>query len=142
MRSLHSGVWRSEDRADSRYWYLPVDVPPGARSLGVSLAYDAGAGVLDLGCLDPDGQFRGWSGGARSEFTITQRWATPGYLPGPVAPGSWRVVLGLHRVPPEGVSWTVTGEAALAVPVICPPHPASPGSPATCTPTPCTPTER
>ncbi|MCW2638044.1 MAG: hypothetical protein JWP76_350 [Dactylosporangium sp.] len=116
MRSIHSGVWRPEDRAESRYRYLPVDVPPGARSLGVSLAYDAGQGVLDLGCLDPDGQFRGWSGGARSEFTITQRWATPGYLPGPVTPGSWRVVLGLHRVPPEGVSWTVTGEAALAVP--------------------------
>jgi hypothetical protein len=116
MRSVHSGVWRPDDRAESRYRYLPVDVPAGARRLTVSLAYDAGAGVLDIGCLDPDGEFRGWSGGARSEFTITERWATPGYLPGPVSPGSWRVILGLHRVPPQGLAWTVTAEAALSVP--------------------------
>jgi hypothetical protein len=99
-----------------RYWYLPVDVPAGARRLTVSLAYDDGAGVLDLGCLGPDGEFRGWSGAARSTFTITAGWATPGYLPGPVSPGSWRVVLGLHRVPPEGLAWRVTAEPDLWVP--------------------------
>jgi hypothetical protein len=109
-------VWRPDDRAESRYRYLPIDVPPGAGRLTVSLAYDTGAGILDLGLLDPDGRFRGWSGGARSEFTITAGWATPGYLPGPVSPGQWRVILGLHRVPPQGLAWTVTGEAALWVP--------------------------
>jgi hypothetical protein len=116
MRSVHIGRWNPDDRAESRYRYLPVDVPTGARRLTVSLSYDTGAGVLDLGCLDPDGRFHGWSGSARSEFTITERWATPGYLPGPVSPGSWRVVLGLHRVPPDGLPWRVTGEAELAVP--------------------------
>jgi hypothetical protein len=116
MRSIHSGVWRPDDRAESRYRYLPVDVPVGARRLTVSMAYDSSDAVLDLGCLDPDGRFRGWSGGARSEFTITQGWATPGYLAGPVSPGSWRVILGLHRIPPEGARWTVTGEAELSVP--------------------------
>jgi hypothetical protein len=116
MRSVHSGVWRPDDRAESRYWYLPVDVPPGARRLTVSLDYDTDTGVLDVGCLGPDDEFRGWSGGARSEFTVTERWATPGYLPGPVHPGSWEVILGLHRVPPEGVRWAVNAEAALSVP--------------------------
>ncbi|MGC9668770.1 CehA/McbA family metallohydrolase [Planosporangium sp. 12N6] len=121
MRTIHSGTWWPDDRAEARYRYLPVDVPAGARRLTVTLTYDTGAGVLDLGCLDPDGRFRGWSGGARSEFTITGPWATPGYLRGPVSPGSWRVILGLHRVPPEGLPWTVRAEPALSVPD--PPHP-------------------
>jgi hypothetical protein len=116
VRTVHRGTWRPEDRAESRYRYLPVDVPPGAQRLTVSLAYDRAAGVLDLGCLAPDGGFRGWSGGARSTFTIGVDWATPGYLPGPLPPGAWRVMLGLHRVQQEGLTWTVTAETSRSVP--------------------------
>jgi hypothetical protein len=98
----------------ARYRYLPVDVPAGAGALTVSLAYDRDAGVLDLGCFDPAGGFRGWSGGARETFTVSADWATPGYLPGPLVPGAWQVALGLHRVPPDGLAWTVTAEAGPA----------------------------
>jgi PHP domain len=116
MRTLHRGVWRPDDRAESRYRYVPVEVSAGAGRLTVSLAYDRSAGVLDLGCLDPEGRFRGWSGGARESFTIAADWATPGYLPGRPGPGTWRVLLGLHRVPPEGLTWAVTAETARSVP--------------------------
>jgi hypothetical protein len=115
-------VWRPGDRAASRYQYLPVEVPDGYRSVTVELGYDRAAGVLDLGCLDPSGTFRGWSGGARSTFTITEEWATPGYLPGPLPGGDWRVMLGLHRVPPEGLPWRVTAVAS-SDPVAAPPAP-------------------
>ncbi|HEX6501389.1 MAG TPA: CehA/McbA family metallohydrolase [Micromonosporaceae bacterium] len=108
MTVTHRGVWRPEDRAASRYVYLPVEVGAGQRSLTVRLEYDRSTdGVLDLGCLGPDGAFRGWSGGARAEFTISEAWATPGYLPGTVQPGTWQVILGLHRVPTDGVAWQV-----------------------------------
>jgi hypothetical protein len=117
MRIVHSGVWGPADRAESRYRYLPVDVPPGARSLGVTLDYDRTAGVLDLGCFAPGGEFRGWSGGAREGFTIAVRHATPGYLPGRLEPGTWHVALGLHRVPPDGLPWTVTAQTSRAAPV-------------------------
>jgi len=116
MRILHSGVWGPADRAGSRYRYLPVDVPPGARSLAVTLGYDRTAGVLDLGCFGPDGEFRGWSGGARDGFTIAAGHATPGYLPGPLTPGTWHVALGLHRVPAGGLPWTVAAQTSLTGP--------------------------
>jgi hypothetical protein len=103
-------VWWPADRAADRYRYLPVEVPAGARALTVTLDYDAGAGVLDLGCFDPDGRFRGWSGGARSTFAVAA--ATPGYLPGPLPPGEWRVALGLHWVPLYGLVWTCAGATA------------------------------
>lgn len=106
----HSGTWLPEDRAASRYHYLPVDVPAGAAGLRVALEYDRSAGVLDLGVFDPAGRFRGWSGASRESFAVTREWATPGYLPGELPAGEWRVLLGLHRVPPPGLAFSLTAE--------------------------------
>jgi len=114
MTTVHKGRWWPADRAQAHYRYLPVEVPAGAVALTVTLEH--GGGVLDLGCFDADDRFRGWSGGARSTFTIAADAATPGYLPGPLAPGTWQVMVGLHRVPPDGVPWTVTAEAARTAP--------------------------
>jgi hypothetical protein len=113
------GRWSPDDRAASVYQYVPVELPAGSRALTVSLEYDRGAGVLDLGCVDPAGTFRGWSGSARGEFTITEDWATPGYLPGLMPDGGWQVMLGLHRVSAGGLAWRVT-----ATPATNPPPPA------------------
>jgi hypothetical protein len=113
----HEGIWRPEDRAASRYHYLPVDVPPGASALRVSLDYDtSGGGRLDLGCFGPDGEFRGYSGGARDAFVIGPSAATPGYLSGPLDAGTWHVFLGLHRVPDEGLAWSVTASVGGTAP--------------------------
>jgi hypothetical protein len=116
MRTVHSGVWWPEDRAQSRYRYLPVDVPSGAGELRVTLSYDTTAGVLDLGCFGPAGEFRGYSGGARHTFAVSAAAATPGYRHGPVDPGTWQVLLGLHRVPPTGLRWTVAAESTRPTP--------------------------
>jgi len=107
MTGVHRGTWRPEDRAESMHRYLPVEVPPGAAGLRVELAYDRGAGVLDLGVFDPAGRFRGYSGGARDSFALSPDWATPGYLPGDLPPGEWRVFLRLHRVTPDGMPFEV-----------------------------------
>ena len=34
--------------------------------------------------------------------------ATPGYLPGDIEPGTWQVMIGLHRVPPGGAEYRLT----------------------------------
>ncbi|HTT51775.1 MAG TPA: CehA/McbA family metallohydrolase [Streptosporangiaceae bacterium] len=105
----HRGRWTPEDRCASAYHYLPVAVPPGSAGLRVALDYDRSAAVLDLGCFGPAG-FRGWSGGARSEFVITAGQTTPGYLPGELEPGEWQVALGLYQLPAGGASYTLTAE--------------------------------
>lgn len=94
--------------------YLPFDVPAGVRSIAVVYEYsslDTGLGfsanVIDIGIFDPDG-FRGWSGGARTSFRVAADAATPGYLPGPITPGTWRVILGPFAILPPGVSWKAT----------------------------------
>jgi PHP domain-containing protein len=111
--AVHRGRWTLQDRADDAYRLLDVEVPSGTAALTVRLDHDRSSGVLDLGCFGPAG-FRGWSGGAREEFTIAATYATPGYLPGPLEPGVWHVCLGLHRVPRDGMPYEVTVHAGAA----------------------------
>lgn len=85
--------------------YVPVEVPSGVREIKVAYTYDkpsvpAGTqgNALDIGLFDEHGTdlggrgFRGWSGGARSEFFVRADDATPVMCPGPCgrAPGTWR----------------------------------------------------
>ncbi|MGC4943696.1 CehA/McbA family metallohydrolase [Kribbella sp. DT2] len=99
--------WTLDDRAESVWHSLPVDVPPGCEGLLVTLTVPALDGVvIDIGC-EGAGGWRGWSGGARRTFAITPDAATPGYLAGELEPGTWWVVLGLHRLPVEGAELIV-----------------------------------
>ncbi|MEU7905101.1 CehA/McbA family metallohydrolase [Actinoplanes sp. NPDC049118] len=102
--------------------YIPLVVPAGVDRITVSYGYDRpepppgyDGNALDIGLFDEGGigpgdaaGFRGWSGGFRSEFTVSASDATPGYLPGPVRPGTWHVILGPYKVAPAGLNWTVT----------------------------------
>ncbi|GAA3593315.1 hypothetical protein GCM10022419_090350 [Nonomuraea rosea] len=117
--------WSLDDRLERILREVPFEVPAGAAAVTVKLAYDRSQGVIDLGCGAPDG-FRGWSGGARDEYTITADWATPGYLPGEPESGTWHVWLRLHRIPPQGLDYTLeitTETVAPPEPVVAePPH--------------------
>jgi hypothetical protein len=103
------------------WFYLPVDVPRGTRELEVVYSYDrpqvppgAKGNALDIGIFGPAGfqlgnerGFRGWSGGFRDRFTISAAQATPGYLPGPIEPGRWHVILGPYTVAQQGLNYKV-----------------------------------
>lgn len=144
------------------YVYLPVEVPPGVREIAVSYTYDrpttppgTAGNACDIGIFDERGTelggrgFRGWSGGARTEFFLRADDATPGYLPGRSTP-----VRGTspsartpspHKVSPtKSPSPSATALQALHLPP--PTHPnapraaAVPGTGATATSTPSTPT--
>ncbi|PTQ12864.1 phosphotransferase [Sphingomonas oleivorans] len=77
------------------YREVPFDVPDGVSRISVTFDYDkANRTVIDLGLFDPV-RFRGWSGGSKSQFTVSASDATPGYLPGYIVPGRWRLLLGV-----------------------------------------------
>ncbi|MEU5888503.1 CehA/McbA family metallohydrolase [Streptomyces sp. NPDC047461] len=101
--------------------YVPVEVPSGVREIRVSYTYDrpsvpagTAGNALDIGIFDERGTelggqgFRGWSGGARSEFFLRADDATPGYLPGRVRAGTWHIALGPYTVAPQGLSYEIT----------------------------------
>ncbi|TCO17692.1 hypothetical protein EV652_117145 [Kribbella steppae] len=99
--------WTLDDRAESVWHSLPVDIPADCPGLLVTLTVPPGEGtVIDIGCEGAAG-WRGWSGGARRTFAITPTAATPGYVAGDLEPGTWWVVIGLHRLPLEGAELIV-----------------------------------
>jgi hypothetical protein len=103
------------------YFYLPFSVPAGVRRIHIAYEYSEpvqalfGPGnTLDIGIFDSRGRdfldapgFRGWSGGARREFEITEDGATPGYIGGALFPGEWNILLGLARLNETGVRYDV-----------------------------------
>ena len=114
LRPLNESFMSSAPGAnDSRYMYIPFDVPSHAVKISVSYQYDRanGANTIDIGLFDarstgsdtdPRG-FRGWSGGRRSDFFVSRDQATPGYLRGAMPAGKWHIILGLYKVAPAGV---------------------------------------
>ena len=107
------------DRVENEFPLLPFEVPPGigrmhisyetTRHLSASKAGWEEGNIVDIGLFDPRGTsfpggrgFRGWSGAIRQAFEIGPTAASPGYLPGPLQSGLWYVLLGLHRLAPDG----------------------------------------
>ncbi|WP_199621746.1 CehA/McbA family metallohydrolase [Paenibacillus alkalitolerans] len=106
------------DDAEAYHIELPFDMPEEAEEVAVTMIVSpngAGRCVVDLGIRDAE-RHRGWSGGARTTFFIGEERATPGYVPGPLTPGTWAVLLGAYRVPEGGCEVRVTVECAIAAP--------------------------
>ncbi len=122
-RVLHGSITR---RDHQHVRVVPFLVPVGTTRLSLAFDFDGRAQktVIDLGLRDPGG-FRGASGGNKAELTIAASDATPSYLPGPIQPGRWQLMLGVPNIR-EGVSarWTArlwfmkAGEAGPPAPVI------------------------
>jgi len=128
--SPQDGLWvcegfvSPEDKSESDYVLLPLEVPEGVIRLDVSYEYSdetsadlwaSPGNVVDLGVFDSRGAefvhgrgFRGTSGSSRHQVSIGLDDATPGYLPGPIYPGVWNVMLGLYRIVPQGCHYKVT----------------------------------
>ncbi|MFN3512937.1 MAG: CehA/McbA family metallohydrolase [Phenylobacterium sp.] len=86
-------------RAHQTYTELPFRVPAGVERITVEFAHTGKEqrSVIDLGLRDPE-RFRGWSGGNKSRFTLSETEATPSYLPGPIRAGTWKLVLGAPNI--------------------------------------------
>ena len=111
------------DKQAVAYRGLPFVVPEGVARIEVKYSFsrdepgglfrEAG-NILDIGLFDSRGSaflaaqgFRGWSGSAIREFFVSKNEATPGYLPGSIPAGEWEIILGLHRILPEGCDYRV-----------------------------------
>ncbi|MFN8491349.1 MAG: CehA/McbA family metallohydrolase [Caldilineaceae bacterium] len=128
FQTVLRGHLTAADKARQDYAYIPFALPQPARRLHVRYVYSApissdeteGGNVIDLGIFDPRGMefpgglgFRGWSGSARQEFSLSPTGATPGYLPGPLPAGQYQVILGLYRIWPAGADYEIYIEAEL-----------------------------
>lgn len=94
------------DGDEGDFTYLPFEVPAGTRE--VELAHDdlSEKNILDWGMDDPAG-FRGWGGGLTANAVVGEKASSRSYLPGPIQPGAWRVVIGLARISERPIKYRV-----------------------------------
>jgi hypothetical protein len=93
--------------------YVPFTVPEGVTEIRVKETYsDQGKNVLNLGVYGPEGHkpgntagFRGWSGGAKTEFFLNAAEASTGYVPGKIKAGIWNILIYPSTMSGEGVDW-------------------------------------
>jgi hypothetical protein len=81
------------------YVEVPFNVPANTARVAIEFSYTGREQhtTIDLGLFDPE-RFRGWSGGNKHAFTVSESDATPSYLPGPMPPGIWKLILGVPNI--------------------------------------------
>lgn len=91
------------------HFFIPFQVPAGTQEIQV-LHTDAPDGnILDFGLNDENG-YRGWGGGTSEDAIVGVNAASRAYVPGPITPGTWNVVVGKAKlaVPPVTYHVVVT----------------------------------
>lgn len=77
--------------------FVDFEVPAGVGEIEVRHDDLSDATILDWGLYDPSG-FRGWGGGNTEPAIVNATDASRSYLPGPMTPGTWRVVIGKAKL--------------------------------------------
>lgn len=76
---------------------IPFEVPAGTVELQVAHPKQQPENILDYGVFDPSG-FRGWGGGNDEPAVVGALAASRSYLPGPMTPGTWSVLIGKAKI--------------------------------------------
>ena len=79
------------------HFFLDFQVPPGTKEIEIKHDDKSGSNILDWGLLDQRG-YRGWGGGTTEPIVIGEKAASRAYVPGPIVPGTWRVVVGKAKI--------------------------------------------
>jgi hypothetical protein len=97
-------------KAEGTYYTIPFRVPNGnIDRITVSYSYDRFSGklgkvnIVDLGLMDAEKRFLGWSGSAKSTIFVGPYAATSGYLMTDITPGEWHILLGAYKIPEGGL---------------------------------------
>jgi hypothetical protein len=98
-RGLEQTIPLAGRRCDRRSapFYLPFTVPPGIVEIEVQHSDLSDENIIDWGLEDPSG-FRGWGGGNEENAIVGVDAASRSYMPGPIAAGEWRVVVGKAKI--------------------------------------------
>lgn len=85
---------------------VPFDVPAGVVEIQISHTDGSSDVILDWGVWGPEG-FRGWGGGNTEDAIIGVEQSSRSYLPGPITPGTWNVVVGKAKLGANGGHYSI-----------------------------------
>ncbi len=86
---------------------VPFEVPAGTQEILIEHSDLSEEDILDFGLNDPAG-FRGWGGGNTEPIIVAEQAASRSYLAGPIAAGTWNLVVGKAKLVGGGASYEAT----------------------------------
>lgn len=89
------------------YQEVEITVPAGTQEIEVAHTDGSDYTILDWGVWQEDGSFRGWGGGLTADATIGVTDSSRCYLPGPIVPGTWKVVIGKAQLDASGNHYAI-----------------------------------
>lgn len=101
---------------EKKYLRIPFEVLPGTAKLKIEYSYlryrvnhsdpnksyGHEVNIIDLALEDWQQHLVGASGSERSQIVIHENYATDGYRPAALTPGTWYIILGMYKIEPEG----------------------------------------
>jgi len=106
LAPMHLSLTGEVPVAGGDYLDVTFEVPEGTQEIRITHDDGSDADILDWGVWSPDG-FRGWGGGLTEDAVIGVAQSSRGYLPGPITPGTWTVVVGKAKLGPAGGHYTI-----------------------------------
>ena len=101
---------------EKTYYSIPFEVPENVERITVGYDYKRpvrGAladffptNTIDIGLMDNEGNFLGWSGSAHKEIFVGEFASSDGYLQRKTVAGTWQILVGAYRIMDEGVEVT------------------------------------
>ena len=108
-----------DKQQEGTYITVPFEMPEKTEQLQLSYHYihetfeNQGdwsirqrSATVDLALVDANGKLVGSSGSNKRQITLSETSATPGYRTVKLVPGTWAVIVGAYKIPPEGVDVT------------------------------------
>jgi hypothetical protein len=92
--------------AGGDYVDVQFTVPAGTVEIQITHTDGSDSVILDWGVWGPEG-FRGWGGGLTDDAIIGVEQSSRSYLPGPITPGTWTVVIGKAKLDPSGGHYSI-----------------------------------
>ncbi|MEP7121373.1 MAG: CehA/McbA family metallohydrolase [Byssovorax sp.] len=92
----------------TEFLLVPFAVPAGTKEIQIDHDDLSAANILDWGLLDESGKFRGWGGGNTEPAIVGELAASRSYLAGPLAVGSWTLVIGKAKIKELPAKYQVT----------------------------------
>lgn len=88
------------------HFFVPFTVPPNTAEIEIAHDDQSPDDILDWGLYDAIGN-RGWGGGNSENVIVNAQAASRSYVPGPIAAGEWRVVVGKAKIVSPAVSYKI-----------------------------------
>ncbi len=108
-----------EKQQEGTYFSVPFEMPEKTEQLHLTYHYIhetfASQGnwnirerpaTVDLALVDAGGRLVGASGSSKRQIALSETSSTPGYKAVKLVPGTWAIIVGAYKIPPEGVDVT------------------------------------